>query len=110
MRPSELAQAHDTNFIAQILKVSRAGLLWIFDRGFYDFGFFALLIESGAAWITRSKSNLSYSVSQVLEQSDEDGTGLFCWESTADGLPDRTGAEVAQGAFPFSRLKGKHLL
>jgi Transposase DDE domain len=67
---TELAQAHDTNFIDQILKVSRAGLLWIFDRGFYDFGFFALLIECGAAWITRSKSNLSYSVSQVLEQSD----------------------------------------
>jgi Transposase DDE domain len=67
---SELAQAHDTHFIDQVLKVSRAGLLWIFDRGFYDFGFFALLIESGAAWITRSKSNLSYSVSQVLERRD----------------------------------------
>lgn len=67
---SELAQAHDTNFIDQILKVSRAGILWVLDRGFYDFGFFEQLIECGAAWITRSKSNLSYSVSQVLEQSD----------------------------------------
>jgi Transposase DDE domain len=67
---TELAQAHDTNFIGRILKVSRAGLLWVFDRGLYDFGFFERLIERGAAWITRSKSNLSYSVSQVLEQSD----------------------------------------
>ena len=67
---TELAQAHDINFIDRILKVSRAGLLWVFDRGLYDFGFFERLIERGAAWITRSKSNLSYSVSQVLEQSD----------------------------------------
>jgi len=67
---TELAQAHDTHFIDRILKVSRAGLLWVFDRGLYDFGFFERLIERGAAWITRSKSNLSYSVSQVLEQSD----------------------------------------
>ena len=67
---TELAQAHDTNFIDRILKVSRAGLLWVFDRGLYDFGFFERLIERGAAWITRSKSNLNYSVSQVLEQSD----------------------------------------
>jgi DDE family transposase len=67
---TELAQAHDTNFIDRILKVSHAGLLWVFDRGLYDFGFFERLIERGAAWITRSKSNLSYSVSQVLEQSD----------------------------------------
>jgi Transposase DDE domain len=67
---TELAQAHDTHFIDRILKVSRAGLLWVFDRGLYDFGFFERLIERGVAWITRSKSNLSYSVSQVLEQSD----------------------------------------
>jgi Transposase DDE domain len=67
---TELAQAHDINFIDRILKVSRTGLLWVFDRGLYDFGFFERLIERGAAWITRSKSNLSYSVSQVLEQSD----------------------------------------
>src|SRR5919108_3082895 len=67
---TELAQAHDTDFIDRILQVSRAGLLWIFDRGLYDFGFFERLIERGAAWITRSKSNLSYSVSQVREQSD----------------------------------------
>jgi hypothetical protein len=67
---TDVAQAHDTNFLAQVLKVSRQGTLWIFDRGFYDFGFFEQVIDRGAAWITRSKSNLAYSVSQVLEQND----------------------------------------
>jgi hypothetical protein len=42
----------------------------IFERSFCDFGFFEPLIECGAAWITRSKSTLSYSVSQVLERRD----------------------------------------
>lgn len=67
---TEVAQAHDTHFLGQVLKVSGPGTLWIFDRGFYDFGFFEHVIERGAAWITRSKSNLAYRVSQVLEQSD----------------------------------------
>jgi len=67
---TDVAQAHDTHFLEQVLKVSRQGTLWIFDRGFYDFGFFEQVIGRGAAWITRSKSNLAYRVSQVLEQSD----------------------------------------
>lgn len=67
---SDQAQAHDTNFTAQLLKVSRRGTLWLLDRGFYDFNFFAQLIERGTGWITRSKSNLAYNVTQVLEQSD----------------------------------------
>jgi hypothetical protein len=46
---TELAQAHETHFIDRILKVSRAGLPWVFDRGLYDFGFFERLIERGAA-------------------------------------------------------------
>jgi hypothetical protein len=66
----ETPQAHDTLFIEQILQVACAGSLWLFDRGFYDFGFFAQLIEQGAAWLTRSKSNLVYSVTHVMEQSD----------------------------------------
>ena len=67
---SELAAAHDTLFLEQILKVSREQTLWLLDRGFYDFGFFEQLIDQGAAWITRSKSNLVYSVTRVLEQND----------------------------------------
>jgi len=67
---SALPQAHDTNFIDHILKVSRPNTLWIFDRGFYDFTFFERVIDQGAAWITRSKSNLTYRVCEVLEHSD----------------------------------------
>lgn len=67
---SDIAQAHDTNFLEQVLKASRPGTLWIFDRGFYDFEFFAHVIDQGAGWITRSKSNLGYRVLQVLEQND----------------------------------------
>lgn len=33
------ALAHDTNFLDQILNMAKAGMLWIFDRGFYDFTF-----------------------------------------------------------------------
>ena len=57
---NDLAQAHDTPFTQQLLMHSRAGTLSIFDRGFYDFRFFAQVIDRGAAWITRSKSNLVY--------------------------------------------------
>ena len=67
---TDVAPAHDTNFLARVLKVSHQGTLWIFDRGFYDFGFFEQVIDRGAAWITRSKSNLAYRVSQILEQND----------------------------------------
>ncbi len=67
---TDVAQAHDTHFLEPVLKVSRRGTLWIVDRGFYDFGFFEQVIGRGAAWITRSKSNLAYRVSQVLEQND----------------------------------------
>jgi hypothetical protein len=67
---TELAPAHDTHFTAQLLKGSQVGILWIFNRGFYDFSFLVQLIKDGAAWITRTKSNLSYSVSQVLERRD----------------------------------------
>ena len=66
----DLAQVHDTQFTQQLLRHSQAGTLWIFDRGFYDFNFFEQVIDWGAAWITRSKSNLVYSVSQVLEHND----------------------------------------
>lgn len=65
-----VASAHDTHFLEQVLKVSGQGTLWVFDRGFYDFGFFEQVIARGAAWITRSKSNLVYRVSRVLEQSE----------------------------------------
>jgi hypothetical protein len=67
---TDQALAHDTNFLDAMLKVSRTGTLWILDRGFYDFHFFDQLIALGAAWISRSKSNLVYQVREVLTDND----------------------------------------
>ena len=63
--------AHDTNFLEEILKVAAVGTLWIFDRGFYDFAFFEALIIQGAHFITRTKSNLKYTVSNVIFKTDK---------------------------------------
>jgi hypothetical protein len=63
---SEKAQAHDTNFLEQILAYAKAGTLWIFDRGFFDFAFFDDLVDKGVAWITRAKSNTVFTVQKTL--------------------------------------------
>ena len=63
--------AHDTNFLEEILKVAEVGTLWIFDRGFYDFAFFEALIIQGAHFITRTKSNLKYTISNVIFKTDK---------------------------------------
>ena len=68
---TEAAQAHDTNFTDQILAFAPAQTLWIFDRGFFDFSFFAALMAQGVAWITRAKSNTVYTVQRVLLPSAE---------------------------------------
>jgi hypothetical protein len=60
------ALAHDTNFLSKILSMAHAGILWIFDRGFYDFTFFDDLIERGSHFITRLKSNAVFSVQSAL--------------------------------------------
>lgn len=67
----EEAQAHDTNFLDQILAFAQAGTLWIFDRGFFDFTFFDDLVDKGVAWITRAKSNTVCTVQTVLLRTPE---------------------------------------
>lgn len=62
---TEQAGAHDTGFQPQILRFARPLDRWIFDRGFYAFGFFSQLIAKGAALITRAKSNLVFEVTTV---------------------------------------------
>lgn len=66
---TEEAQAHDTTFGDRILAWARAGSLWIFDRGFYDFAFFDQLTDQGVAWITRLKANAVCTPRQVLLQT-----------------------------------------
>lgn len=67
---TEVPLTHDTNFIQSILKVSHSNMLWVLDRGFYQFDFFEKMIDQKAAWITRSKSNLVYRVSRTIEKND----------------------------------------
>ena len=67
---SERARAYDTTFIAELLAVVPKKTLLILDRGFYDFKFFAALVQQGAAFITRLKSNAKIEVVDVLTRTD----------------------------------------
>lgn len=61
------ARDHDTHFMTEILALIKTSKpLLLFDRGFYDFSFFAQVIDSGAHFITRLKSNASFRVERVL--------------------------------------------
>jgi len=66
----ENASDHDSNFLRQILAMAKAKVLFIFDRGFYDFTFFDDLIERGAHFITRLKSNAVFSIERTLLKTD----------------------------------------
>jgi hypothetical protein len=66
----EQADDHDSNFLPQILAMARSGVLFIFDRGFYDFTFFDDLLDRGAHFITRLKSNAVFSIERTLLQTD----------------------------------------
>ena len=83
--------SNDTNFIENILAFAKTKTLWIFDRGFYDFDFFSKLIEQGASWITRLKSNTKYKVKKVLLKTP----------NVRDRIIQLTGKE---GCFHFLRL------
>jgi len=65
------ALAHDTNFQTNILAMMQAGMLWIFDRGFYDFTFFDDLIEQAGHFITRLKANAVFKVQTSLCHTSE---------------------------------------
>jgi hypothetical protein len=66
----ENASDHDSNFLPQILAMAQAKVLFIFDRGFYDFTSFDDLIEEGAHFITRLKSNAVFSIARTLLKTD----------------------------------------
>jgi len=67
---SEEAQAFDTKFIPDLLKLVSQRTLLILDRGFYDFQFFADLMAKGADFITRPKSNAKIEVVKRLSYTD----------------------------------------
>jgi hypothetical protein len=66
----ENASDHDSNFLPQIRAMAKAKVLFIFDRGFYDFTFFDDLIDRGAHFITRLKSNAVFSIERTLLKTE----------------------------------------
>lgn len=66
----EEAQTHEASFMPELLAFVKAKTLLILDRGFYDFEFFAALIEQQVDFITRPKSN-AFRIGQKLLSSTE---------------------------------------
>jgi Transposase DDE domain len=66
----ENAQAFDTNFIPDLLKLVSSKTLLLLDRGFYDFQFWADLLNKGAHFITRLKSNTQIEFVRHLTVTD----------------------------------------
>ncbi len=62
-------QGHDQRFWPQILAALPKGALVIFDLGYTNFTLFAQMTLAHVKFITRAKSNLVYSVKQVLHRS-----------------------------------------
>lgn len=67
---SEEPRAYDTSFMPALLALVKAKTLLILDRGFYDFKFFADLMEQGADFITRPKSNAFWIGHKLLSQTE----------------------------------------
>jgi hypothetical protein len=66
----EQAQTNDASFMPALLALVKAKTLLILDRGFYDFEFFAALIEQQVDFITRPKTN-AFWIGQKLLSSTE---------------------------------------
>ena len=62
-------QAHDQSFWPQIQLALDRGMLLIIDLGYTNFALFRHLTHDGITFLTRAKSNLSYTVDQVLQRS-----------------------------------------
>lgn len=69
---------NDTVVWTQLLQMTPARTLLIFERGFYDFGQFAALVEQEAAWLTRLKHNASYRLSETLTSSHSLKDQIIC--------------------------------
>lgn len=63
---AEDPQAHDQRFWPQILAALERGTLLLYDLGYTNFTVFRQLTEAGVTWLTRAKSNLAYTVDEVL--------------------------------------------
>lgn len=63
------SQAHDQRFWERALEALKPGMLLVFDLGFVNYGFFAILTDQRISFITRLKKNAHYQIER-------------CWPST----------------------------
>lgn len=66
---SENPSAHESWFEKDLMTLIGQKVLCIFDRGFYDVGFFDRLIDAGGHLITRLRSNTRYRITRCLQKS-----------------------------------------
>ena len=81
------AQAHDTTFMPDLLALVKAKTLLVLDRGFYDFDFFADLIERKAAFITRPKKNAFFIVAETLTKTAQVKDQIIFLGTGQNGAP-----------------------
>jgi hypothetical protein len=67
----EVPRTSDMSFIPDLLALVKAETLLVLDRGFYDFNFFAQLIEQKAAFITRLKAKAFFIEAESLTSTDK---------------------------------------
>lgn len=84
---SEEAMTHDTSFTEQLLNFVSGKTLLILDRGFYDFTFFAQLINKGCQLITRLKANATIETVRILTKTDSIRDSLIRLGSGQNGTP-----------------------
>jgi len=84
---TEESKAHDTNFTQELLDLASGKTLFILDRGFYDFTFFARLIEQGTHLITRLKSNATIEIVHGLTRTDKIRDSIIRLGSGQNGAP-----------------------
>ncbi len=65
----EQPKTHESSFMPELLALVKAKTLLILDRGFYDFKFFAALLEQQVDFITRPKSNAFWIGHQLLSKT-----------------------------------------
>jgi hypothetical protein len=84
---TEEAMAYDTNFTQQFLDLVSGKTLLILDRGFYDFTFFAQLMDKGAHLITRLKKNAVIATVRVLTKTDAVRDSMIRLGTGQNGAP-----------------------
>lgn len=65
---SEDDRANEKSFLEEVKPYLNEGSLLLMDRGFYSFGFFDWLSESGVSFITRARTLSTYRVERIISE------------------------------------------